>query len=266
MPRQRGAGNRDRRAAAKATLGVTASNAGDSDESFILRFWYSDENGTRAFESSRDHPGTAPVHAVGGRDPVCAAGGFAVTVEALSVPGGALLNATQLTVTVPWLVVYLNTLLVVAGAIFAGSVLGLLVYVKSARSPWWEASRVKSFDVDILEGAPAGAASPASLHIGVRVENTKGGTATGTHAAAIEFDMLNKSHARLEFLLSYEALDSAGRSVHKSLPRVSLTAGQHESRVVDLAFARGGDYVLCVDVYSVKGRLAGKIQIRINVP
>jgi hypothetical protein len=198
--------------------------------------------------------------------PFASAGEFEVAVEALSVPGGALLSATQLTVTVPWLVVYLNTLLVVAGAIFAGSVLGLLVYVKKREvAVVGGIKREIVPDIDIRDGAPAGAVSPAGLHIGVKVENAKGGTAAGTHAAVIEFDMLNKSHARLEFLLSYEALDSAGRSVHKSSQRVSLAAGQPESRVVELAFARSGGYVLHVDVYGVKGRLVGKAQIGIDV-
>jgi hypothetical protein len=250
---------------AVATLEIAASNAGDSDESFLLKFWYVDAGGTRVESSQEITLGPDESALYTAEIPFGSPGTFDVSVQALSIPGGTVLSATQLAVAVPWLAVYLYLLLTLAAVIIAGSAMALALYLKRrppALALLAGTKPAQPVEVSVTEGEADGAGT--GLHVGIKVANAESGALAGTHVAQVDFDLLNKTEGRQEFDLLYEARDKAGAQVLKSVQHASLAAGQHESRLVDLDLRGPGRYVIYIDIRNVQGRTLGTFKLDIE--
>jgi hypothetical protein len=101
------------------------ANPGDKHERFTLSFWYYDGTGKKVWKSSQivelgPHESKQLLVHV----PFTSSGVF-VFAEAHSFSGKDLVNATRLTVTVPWLTVNLYILMVIAAVILSASGIGI---------------------------------------------------------------------------------------------------------------------------------------------
>lgn len=190
---------------AKATFEVNVSNAGDAPQSFVLKLWYNDDKGVRAFESSQEI-------AVGARESrqelaevvFGSPGTFEVTVEARSMEGD-LLNTTQMTVEVPWLTVNLWLLVVVALAIIGESVamvLYLLRRRKVALTVGGQAVVLPRHKVRVSMAAWPEHAKAGDLQVSVRLANSTAKRVLSGTLAEVEFEIRNTSDSPQEFILS----------------------------------------------------------------
>lgn len=257
-----------------ATFVVDVENTGDDREEFVLNFWYYDETGGRAYESSQavalgpmeSERLTVPV-------PFTSAGTFEVTVEARSVPDGDLLNTLQLTVTVPWLAVNLYLLVAVAIAILGSSVgtVALLTRGAHGRLLLPDADRTAAPKIRVIpaadggEGGEDGASAAGTCAPGhdvlVRVSlrnDPSGGGTVASGPAVFELELENRSSKRrIELVLECSAADaSSGAVLYRKAEKVCINALSTERRTVEVALPPGS-YDFVVEAAGQQGKKQG---------
>lgn len=268
---------------AVATFIVEVENTGDDREEFVLNFWYYDDTGGRAYESSQAvvlgpmESGrlTVPV-------PFTSAGAFEVTAEARSVPAGDLLNTLQLTVTVPWLAVNLYLLVSIAIVILGSSVGTVaLLLTRGAHGRLLPgrggatAPRIRVVPAAAAvekDGASAAGAGATGHDVLVRVSlrnDPSGGSTVASGPAIFELELENRdSRRRIEFALEYSAVDaSSGTVLYRKAEKVRIDALSTEHRVAEVALPPGSyDFVVEAGQQGKKqGMQRGQGRFRVTV-
>lgn len=288
---------------ARASFLVHVENSGPRYEKFQLNFWYYDQTGKKAYESSQE----IEIGPFESKDstvevPFSSPGVFAVVAEARSVPEGNLINATQFTVNIPWLSIYFYTLVIAAVAIMGASsvAVAILLIKRDVRTPAIlavplrrlagkasalsivrktgvaesissklssAAKSFKRFRATQGKGETPVDAGTGGLLVSVNWANTvHGSLPIGEYTAVIDFDAVNRSKGQI-FLMRYWAVNMAGDVVYSSSE--TLTIDQDRSKLwrlkVDLQSS--GDYIFHMEAKSARdGKLESSAQITIKVP
>ncbi|MEO9294491.1 MAG: hypothetical protein ABI347_02710 [Nitrososphaera sp.] len=241
---------------ATATFLVEMVNSGNKDEKFTLNFWYYDETGKKPYESSQvaelgpyeskqllvDIPFTSP-------------GIFEVTAEARSFPDNELVNAAQLTVTIPWLTINLYLLVVVAvvilgasgavlalimsrmGALAAGAGLLALLLLKKPKPRVRVTEDIAGIeDYDLI----------------VEVKPKDGTNVQMSSPASLDAEIVNRSRRKQTFVLSYWAMDESGIRMREKSDKITIGARKTIKTVVSLDLPEG-TYIFAVEVKPARG-------------
>ena len=224
---------------ATATVLVELENLGGKEEEFTLNFWYYDQSGKKPYESSQlasigpyeskqllvDVPFTEP-------------GVFEVTAEARSMPGDDLVNAVQLTFTIPWLTINLYVLVVVAVAILgasggvmavllrgglagAGTGTALFLLMKKDKSTIRVTDRLASVEDEF------------DIVVEVRQKEAQGAQ------AVFDLQIVNKSKRTHEFMLKYWAADLSGIRSSEHVERIHIKGQTTEVKAVQVVLPPG---------------------------
>jgi hypothetical protein len=283
----------------KAIFSVQVSNTGTSYEAFQLNFWYYDQSGRRAYESSQE----IEVDPLQTREysidvPFSSAGTFAVVAEARSVPEGNLLNTTQFTVNIPWLSIHLYSLLSVAAAIIGASAASMAILlirknvstpsilvipmkrlagaaaslslIKRGRDIGAAFTKVHSAKRLRKQGAPSSPASDTgtgNLSLSMNWANAMHGRLlTGEQTAVIDFDAANTSSNQV-FLMRYWAVDKAGEVVYSYSETAVIDQERPKLWRLNVDLPVSGDYVFHMECKSARdGKIVGSAQLAIKVP
>jgi hypothetical protein len=261
---------------ATALLETLIVNKGDVEEEFTLNFWYNDQTGARKFDLSLfvqvgpHESKTIPVEI-----PFTEPGTFRVTAEARGVPGGELLESTQLTVMIPWLSVYLYVLVAVAVAILGGSGAAIALYL--ARNATLIAAGAGGAGAAIIlakkhkprvrvaewkEGAED---DDYDLLVNVTLANgAEGRLAKDELVGAFEFEIINRSRSKQEFVLAYYLEDVAGIRSPEAAGIVKIDKHKKELRRDRIALPSRGAYVLCVEARAHKGEVLSSDRVPVR--
>jgi hypothetical protein len=263
---------------ATAVVQTDIANTGDEAEKFTLNYWYNDQTGKRAFDLSQQ----VEVEAHGKKMlqvtiPFTEPGTYHVTAEARSVPGNDLLDSTQLTVVVPWLTVYLYVLIAVAIAIFGGSAIAIALYL--ARNGTMIATGTAAGAIILLgrKGKPRvrvaekgtvdddGDDDDYDLLVNVKLANSaeEGRLAPGQHTALFDFEIINKSRSKQEFVLAYHLVDMAGAALPESVQEVKIAKRKTQMRNARLELLAGA-YVLHVEARTAKGEVLSSDRVSVR--
>ncbi|WP_415283026.1 hypothetical protein [Candidatus Nitrososphaera sp. FF02] len=261
---------------ATALLETLIVNKGDVEEEFTLNFWYNDQTGARKFDLSLfvevdpHESKTIPVEI-----PFTEPGTFRVTAEARGVPGNELLESTQLTVIIPWLAVYLYVLISVAVAILGGSGMAIALYLArnatliaagagAAGAAIILAKRNKP-RVRVTEWKEGAEDDDYDLMVNVTLANgTEGRLAKDELIGAFEFEIVNKSRSKQEFVLAYYLEDVAGIRAPEAAGIVKIDKHKKELRRDRIALPSRGAYVLCVEARTHKGEVLSSDRVPVR--
>jgi hypothetical protein len=268
---------------ATAVVQTDITNAGDEAEKFTLNYWYNDQTGKRAFDLSQQ----VEVEAHGKKTlqvtiPFTEPGTYHVTAEARSVPENDLLDSTQLTVVVPWLSVYLYVLIAVAIAILGGSAIAIALYL--ARNGMMIAAgtaagaiillgrkgklRVRVAEkrtVDNDDDDDGDDDNNYDLLVNVKLANSaeEGRLAPGQYTAMFDFEIINKSGSKQEFVLAYHLMDMAGTALPESVQEVKIAKRKTQMRNARLELLAGA-YVLHVEARTAKGEVLSSDRVSVR--
>ncbi|UVS69279.1 hypothetical protein [Nitrososphaera viennensis] len=274
---------------ATAVIQTDITNAGDLAEKFTLNFWYNDQTGKRAFDLSQQ----VDVEAHGFKTlqvtiPFTEPGTYRVTAEARSVPENDLLESTQLTVVVPWLSVYLYVLMTVAIAILGGSAIAIALYMARngmaiaagagaagalilllgrKRKPRVRVAekRPVDYDYDDGDGNGNGGDDDYDLLVNVKLANgSEGRLAPGERMALFDFEIINKSRRKQEFVLAYHLVDMAGAAMMpESVAEVKIAKHKTQLRNAKLELLAGA-YVLHVEARTARGEVLSSDRVSVR--
>jgi len=262
---------------ATALLQTEITNTGDEAEKFTLNYWYNDQMGKRGFDLSQQ----VEVEAHGKKTlqvmiPFTEPGSYRVTAEARSVPENNLLESTQLTVVVPWLSVYLFVLIAAIAAILGGSAIAIALYM--ARNGMMIATgtaggaiillgRKGKLRVRVAEKGTADGDNDDDydLLVNVKLANSgeEGRLAAGQHTALFDFEIINKSTRKQEFVLAYHLVDVAGTVLPESVQRVKIAKRKTQIRNARLELLAGA-YVLHVEARTAKGEVLSSNHVSVR--
>ena len=287
---------------AKATFLVQVDNFGPTYETFRLDFWYYDQSGDRAYESSQEIAiGPFETRELTMQVPFSSAGTFAVVAEARSVPEGNLINTAQFTVNIPWLSIYLYSLLSVAAAIIGASaaVVAILLIKRNVQTP-----SVLAVPLRRLAGAASVLSiirkSGASNAIAAKIDSVArslknirdiqaaepekdvgtdglsvsanwanafhGSLLAGEYTAIIDFDAVNQSKNQI-FLMRYWAVDMAEEVVYSYSETMTLDSDKPKSWRMHVELPASGEYVFHMEAkFARDGKVASSAQLVIKVP
>jgi hypothetical protein len=266
---------------ATAVLQTDITNAGDQAEKFTLNFWYNDQTGKRAFDLSQQ----VEVEAHGSKTlqvtiPFTEPGTYRVTAEARSVPENDLLESTQLTVVVPWLSVYLYVLMTVAIAILGGSAIAIALYMARngmmitaagagtagalilllgrKRKPRVRVAERKLADNDDDDD------DNYDLLVNVKLANgSEGRLAPGERMALFDFEIINRSRRKQEFVLAYHLVDMAGTTMPESAAEIKI--GKRKTQLCKAKIELlAGAYVLHVEARTAKGEVLSSDRVSVR--
>ncbi|AIF83501.1 hypothetical protein NTE_01437 [Candidatus Nitrososphaera evergladensis SR1] len=266
---------------ATAVLQTDITNAGDQAEKFTLNFWYNDQTGKRAFDLSQQ----VEVEAHGSKTlqvtiPFTEPGTYRVTAEARSVPENDLLESTQLTVVVPWLSVYLYVLMTVAIAILGGSAIAIALYMARngmmitaagagtagalilllgrKRKPRVRVAERKLADNDDDDD------DNYDLLVNVKLANgSEGRLAPGERMALFDFEIINRSRRKQEFVLAYHLVDMAGTTMPESAAEIKIGKRKIQLRKAKIELLAGA-YVLHVEARTAKGEVLSSDRVSVR--
>jgi hypothetical protein len=276
---------------AKATLQVDMTNAGDVSEKFTLNFWYNDHTGKRQFDLSQQ----VEVEANQSKTvqvviPFTEPGTYSLTAEARGVSDNELLESTQLSVAVSWLSVYLYILIAVAIVILGGSAIAIALYM--ARHGIITAAEIAAagaivvlllgkrknpLNVKVVErGSVANNKNndydrdndkDFDLIINISLINGSEGNLVnrGDDAALFDFEMLNLSRRKQEFVLAYQLTDMAGATIApESAINVKIAGRKTEVHKAHFELL-SGSYLLLVEARTMEGKILDKLNVSVRV-
>lgn len=261
---------------AVAELETLIVNRGDTHEEFTLNFWYNDQTGERRWnlslfvELDPHSTKTIPVEI-----PFTEPGTYRVTAEARGVPGNELLESTQLTVMIPWLSVYIYVLIMVAVAILGGSGLAIALYMArnatliaagaGAGAAILIAAKRHKPRVRVAEWKEGAEDDDYDLLVNVTLANGKEGwLAPGELAGTFEFEIINRSRSKQEFVLAYYLEDVAGIKAPESAGIVKIGGHKEELRRDRVALPSRGSYVLWVEARTHKGEVLSRDRVAVR--
>jgi hypothetical protein len=261
---------------AVAELETLIVNRGDTHEEFTLNFWYNDQTGERRWnlslfvELDPHSTKTIPVEI-----PFTEPGTYRVTAEARGVPGNELLESTQLTVIIPWLSVYIYVLIMVAVAILGGSGLAISLYMvrnatliaagAGAGAALLIAATRRKPRVRVAEWKEGAEDDDYDLLVNVTLANGKEGwLPAGELAGSFEFEIINKSRSKQEFVLAYYLEDVAGTKTPETTGLVKIGGHKEELRMDRVVLPSRGSYVLWVDARTQKGEVLSRDRVAVR--
>lgn len=256
-----------------AELETVLTNNEDMPEEFTLHFWYNDSTGVRQFDLSM--PVQLDSHeskVITIKIPFTEQGIFHVVAEARSLPDDELLESTQLIVTIPWLLLYLYVLILVAVAILGGSGLAIALYM--TRNAAFIATRAGTGAAILIAarrhkprvrvaGWEEGAEDDDyDLLVNVTLANGKEGwLAPGELAGSFEFEIINRSRSKQEFVLAHYLEDVAGIRAQERADVVKIGGHKKELRRDRVVLPSRGSYVLWVEARTQKGEVLSRDRV-----
>jgi hypothetical protein len=242
---------------AAATFLVEMANSGDKHERFTLSFWYYDGTGKKWESSQIVELGPHESRSMTVSVPFASPGVFDVIAEARSLPGKDLVNATKLTVTVPWLTVNLYVVVVVAAVILGTSGTGIaLLLGRTGMAALGGTGLLPAIILKKPKPRVRVTENPAAdddydLVVRVKMKNGLEGEVM-QQPAQFDLDVTNRSKSKQTFVLRYWAMDESGIRMFEHSEMLKVGARKTEKRSASLDLP-GGTYIFSVEARPAEG-------------
>jgi hypothetical protein len=256
---------------ALAEIVVQITNDGEEDRQFEFTFTYNDEKGELHSQSVVLDVGGESTETRHVELPFTEPGVYVITVEVRNLPGGDLAGFSTLTIEIPFLKLYLYTILAVAGAVLGISGIAIAIYLLSrpeiavaagaggaglAVAAYKKGPKVRLFARDEEEFK-----KDHKYKVLARLELRKVVHSGSQLKAMFALDIWSKKDG-MEFVVTYKAVNALGVVVHESHVLVPAMPDLQSLSIV-MPFASTGHYTIEAEA---RPEIGGDVLDRATLP